>query len=107
MSVKLGEPIRNNITIMKFDRDGITEIVLKNCHSQIIKKYFDLTIEKINRVGRISVSLSEKSSEQSFRVYIRIDTDIFLSKMALDNIQKILSCLINLLICILSLMIII
>ena len=40
MPVKLVVPIRNNITIMKFDRDGITEIVLKNCQSQIMKKIF-------------------------------------------------------------------
>ena len=44
MQIKLSLPTRNNIIIMKFDRDGITEIVLKNCHNQIIKKYFDLTI---------------------------------------------------------------
>ncbi|OTQ58534.1 hypothetical protein B6D18_06560 [Gilliamella sp. A7] len=51
MPVKLVVPIRNNITIMKFDRDGITEIVLKNCQSQIMKKYFGLTIRDNKQSG--------------------------------------------------------
>ncbi|OTQ72732.1 hypothetical protein B6C99_10670 [Gilliamella sp. N-G2] len=83
MPVKLVVPIRNNITIMKFDRDGITEIVLKNCQSQIMKKYFGLIIRDNKQSGlHICIHYLKKS----FKVYIRIKSDILLSETALDNI---------------------
>ena len=74
-----------------FDRNGVTEIGLHKLTKEYNKdkKHFCLSIwDKKTEEAGLAYSIYEQTCGQPFKVEIRLDYDVLLSEIALNNIQK-------------------
>ena len=74
-----------------FDKNGVTEIGLHKLTKEYNKdkKHFCLSIwDKKTEEAGLAYSIYEQTCGQPFKVEIRLDYDVLLSEIALNNIQK-------------------